>query len=69
MHRMGAVITAFRCGILLKPVAWVPCIGHSIRKNFQTRVLLKLAFAGFHELKMRTFRTRRLHTRCCVPVP
>jgi hypothetical protein len=50
MHRMGAVITAFRCGILLKPVL---CAVYQTldKKEFSNAGLANPAFAGVHESK------------------
>ena len=81
MQRMSAVITAFRRGVLLKPALFVlhrVCRIHAADKTNRFRRdtpsitkggLVYARFCGIHELKMRTFRTRRLHTRCCIAGP
>jgi hypothetical protein len=45
MHRMGAVITAFRCGILLKPVL---CAVYQTldKKEFSNAGVAKAGFCG-----------------------
>jgi hypothetical protein len=52
MQRMGAVITAFRRGILLKPVIFAPPVYRTLdKKNLQTRALLSRFLRDFTNAK------------------